>query len=48
MDFEASDQFREGLEQMAAELRESLSDTAESPAPVALDTSIGRLSRTDE
>ena len=48
MDVKLLMKFRERLDQEAAELRKSDSDTVEDRAPVELDqTSVGRLSRMD-
>jgi DnaK suppressor protein len=47
MDSAAVERFKKKLETLAAELRESLADKSGATAPVALDSSIGRLSRMD-
>jgi DnaK suppressor protein len=47
MDDPTIQQFRERLEVMEAELRQSVEGRSDATAPVQVDTSIGRLSRMD-
>lgn len=47
MDPVTLERFRKQLQEMEAELRQSLEDNTDATAPVQLDTSIGRLSRMD-
>lgn len=44
---EKIEKFRQMLEKLAAEVRASLSESSDQTKPVALDSSIGRLSRMD-
>jgi len=47
MDSATAERFKKQLQEMEAELRAAVEGKADATAPVALDTSIGRLSRMD-